>query len=92
MNDGFGDFSCNHIERFTYGDKPGVNKFATCSLQERYVIVSGGEDDYVKVSSVERYDLKKDIWEEIASLNEARGSHSSCSIGDTVYVFGGIDP
>ena len=39
--------------------------------------------------SAERYDLQKDKWEEIAGLNQARQSHSSCSLGDSVYIFDG---
>ena len=41
--------------------------------------------------SVEEYDIKKDAWVRVASLNECRHSHSSCTLGDKLYTFGGSD-
>ena len=41
------------------------------------------------MSSVEKYDIKLDAWVKVASLNESRHSHSSCTLGDKLYTFGG---
>ena len=43
------------------------------------------------MKSVEKYDIEKDAWEKVASLNECRHSHSSCTLGEQLYTFGGED-
>ena len=42
-------------------------------------------------SRVYSYAIKNDSWgeNEVPDLNEARYDHSSCSLGDKIYVFGG---
>ena len=42
-------------------------------------------------SNVERYDSYKDIWESLKSLSWPRLCHSSCTIGNTMYVLGGFN-
>ena len=37
-----------------------------------------------------RYDIEKDLWQEMKELNQARGGHSSCHLGGHIYVFCGI--
>ena len=42
------------------------------------------------IDAVERYDSIKDIWETLPDLTLARMHHSSCIIGKTMYILGGI--
>ena len=41
------------------------------------------------INIVERYDSTIDTWHSFPSLNLARSLHSSCTIGNTLYVIGG---
>ena len=68
-----------------------VSNSSFCRLQEKYIVVTGGTNrDFIDaLCSAGRYDCQNDMWEQIASLNEARMDHSSCSIGDSVYIFDG---
>ena len=43
------------------------------------------------ITSCVRFDLKgKRVWEEMPSLNQARSRHSSCTLGDCIYIIGGL--
>ena len=41
--------------------------------------------------TTEYYKLKEDMWISGPTINRSRNSHSSCSIGSKVYIFGGLD-
>ena len=43
-------------------------------------------------AKTELYSTDRDEWFDGPDLNEARESHSSCSHGSHVYVFGGLGP
>ena len=61
-------------------------------MPARFIFLSGGcNDDDELISTVERYDPSTDTWEPLPDLNEARDSHSSCVLGNTLYVFGGYN-
>ena len=53
--------------------------------------MTGGSDKESQKAMVscQRYDIQKDQWYHVADLNKARRDHSSCALGDFVYVFGG---
>ena len=55
-------------------------------MQSNFIFISGGN---CYASSVERYNSSLDIWEDLPDLNQARRYHSSCIIGNTMYVVGG---
>ena len=65
----------------------------------RFVFISGGQgcpsNSLNKVpqilNDVERYDPMRDIWESLPTLNLSRYLHSSCILGKTLYVLGGIN-
>ena len=67
----------------------------TC-MQSQFIFISGGDwitarSNSETTGSVERYDSFKDIWQILPDLNDARSSHSSCVLGETLYVLGGKD-
>ena len=84
--------------QFSEKEKPGMNcireSFSQCSLLNgRYVVVSGGwtKETNVPLDVVERFDTKRNKWEWLPSMNNARYSHSSCTLRSGVYVFCGIN-
>ena len=62
-------------------------------MQPRFIFMSGGlsGQDMMPFNAVERYDSMRDTWERFPSLNMARSMHSSCTIGNMLYVIGGRD-
>ena len=62
-----------------------------CSMADQFVFATGGIGWTVGIlTSVERYDIANDAWEEMPHLNESRADHSSCALATAVYVFGGF--
>ena len=80
-NDGHSIFSCESKADSQYA------RFwpALCSFQDRYIFVSGGEFQ----DSVERYDCASDSWSLMPALNGNRHKHSSCALGNVIYVICG---
>ena len=59
------------------------------SMQPQFIFISGGYDCNLEtLNEVERYDCMADKWEGLAFLNIERSEHSSCIIGNTLYVLG----
>ena len=87
LNDGRGNFTYKEIERFKSQDR-GMT-FAVCSLQNRYVVVVSGGVAWNKTKSVERYDMQRDIWEDLASIEYPDHNSDLCcvSLDDSVYVY-----
>ena len=65
--------------------------FALANFHDSLIVLSGGasRESYQVVSSVDVYSIEADKWSSIASLNQARREHSSCCVGDYVYIAGG---
>ena len=62
------------------------------SMQAQFIFISEGYNrDGQIVNDVERYDSMRDRWESLPRLNVARCFHSSCTLGNTLYVLGGKD-
>ena len=62
------------------------------SLWPRFIFFAGGTNQNEIVSDVvERYDAMSDRWESLPSMNVARAFYSSCTLGKTMYVLGGLD-
>ena len=57
------------------------------SYHDKYLFVTGG----MGLVSVEYYDISMDKWEQGPDLNIPRQSHSSCALGDKLYVCCGSD-
>lgn len=55
---------------------------------EGFVYAVGGEDDSGPLSSVERYDPERNIWEFVESMTEARTGLAAVSVGRKIYAIG----
>ena len=51
----------------------------------------GGFNGKQSLNTAERYDIKTNTWEEIASLNSSRRSLSTVALDDGIYAIGGYD-
>ena len=68
-------------------------------MQARYIFISGGDRGIQNeigtviscpfLNDVERYDSLKNIWESMPKLNFLRKNHSSCTVGNNLYILGG---
>lgn len=54
-------------------------------MKDRYFYLIGGQAG-TKLKSVLRFDLKFNQWQEMSQLKFARQGHSSCYLGDYIYV------
>ena len=69
---------------------------ALANLLDKYIVVTGGRYTGRLMGktcismTVQVYDIVRDMWERGPELNRGRESHSSCVLGTTVYVFGGV--
>ena len=61
---------------------------AIANFKDSHIFVSGGETEIRgrTLKSVEYYSIKADSWSTAPNMNTKRDSHSSCSLGDFVYV------
>ena len=59
------------------------------SLRDQFIFLTGGHKKFI--AKAKRYDLKRDKWEQLPELNVGRCNHSSCTIGNALYVIGGRD-
>ncbi|KAL4685923.1 hypothetical protein H8959_001520 [Pygathrix nigripes] len=73
------------LPRFTYGHAGTIYK--------DFVYISGGHDYQIGPyrKNLLCYDHRTDVWEERRPMTTARGWHSMCSLGDSIYSIGGSD-
>lgn len=71
---------------------------ALANVRDSLLVLSGGRlaDEranftYITSRSVDIYEVRTDKWRKAPDLNKARAAHSSCFLGDFVYVAGGIN-
>ena len=70
--------------------------FNLVNYRDRLILMSGGYSSAFKtkdmLATVERYDVLQDAWfeDDTPDLNVGRYNHSSCSLGNKVYIFGGV--
>ncbi|XP_073911648.1 kelch-like protein 36 isoform X2 [Castor canadensis] len=83
--DNGGDAASNLLYRFTYGHAGTIYK--------DFVYISGGHDYQIGPyrKNLLCYDHRTDVWEERRPMTTARGWHSMCSLGDSIYSIGGSD-
>ena len=62
---------------------------ALCNFKNSHIFVSGGGSDGDK--SVERYDIGRDTWQMMPSMNRGRKYHASVALGNHVYVICGFN-
>ena len=64
--------------------------FSACFLYDFIYAVGGINIIEGVLTSCERYDVNRDIWQEISDLNVPRKNSSVCALtADSMYVFGG---
>lgn len=78
-------FVLRSLCRFTYGHAGTIYK--------DFVYISGGHDYQIGPyrKNLLCYDHRTDVWEERRPMTTARGWHSMCSLGDSIYSIGGSD-
>nr|XP_034378564.1 kelch-like protein 36 isoform X2 [Arvicanthis niloticus] len=83
--DNGGNAASNLLYRFTYGHAGTIYK--------DFVYISGGHDYQIGPyrKNLLCYDHRTDVWEERRPMTTARGWHSMCSLGDSIYSIGGSD-
>ena len=59
---------------------------AACTVFDGKIVVSGGEQDWGILKSVEAYDYYEDKWTFYASMIERRYGHSAVSLGNKMFV------
>ena len=84
-NDGRSNFTkidkakCKHAREFP----------AICNWKDKFIFLSGGDGGW---RSVEKYDIADDKWEVIKpEMSIVRRRHSSCSLGNYIYVICGYN-
>ena len=60
---------------------------------DHFIYAIGGYDDdsHTTQKSVERYDVAKNDWSFVSSMNEERRLHAACVLNGNIYVVGGRD-
>ena len=66
------------------------------SFNKIFIYITGGSDvlkngKFGTSKKVYQYAIGSDTWTEAAPLNRGRKNHSSCVLGDSIYVCGGIN-
>ncbi len=59
---------------------------ALCQIKDSFIYCAGGVFDKTTINKCERYNIAKDEWEEIYSLNESKHNGSMCALADR-YIF-----
>lgn len=61
---------------------------ALASYKTSHIVVSGGQDPqtFKTLASCEIYEIRANKWTKAPNMHFARKCHSSCSVGDYVYV------
>ena len=55
-----------------------------------YLFLTGGTKQNSFLATVEVYNVERDKWSQCPKLNKGRYFHSSCILGDKIYVSGGL--
>ena len=71
--------------------RPKIRNPSICSTEYcQYVFLTGGQGRFGNHGrTVERYDLNREEWQVMPSLNIGRVGHASCTLGSHVFVFCG---
>ena len=65
---------------------------AACTVFKGKIVVTGGESDWSTLKSVEAYDYFENKWTYLPDMIEERYYHASVSIGNKLFVIGGVCP
>ena len=58
-----------------------------CLVNDKFIYQTGGSYIDASRETCHRYDIEKDLWQELKKLNHSRIAHSSCHLGGHIYVF-----
>ena len=75
-------------------DSDGAEEFystSMCAVNDKFIFVTGGCGDGNIVANCYRFDIDRNLWQEMPSMNKARCSHSSCQLAAHIYVFFGMN-
>ena len=64
-----------------------------CPVDNKYVYLTGGKYNEPKdpvLAQCARFNIDTEEWQVLADMNVARFNHSSCQLGQKVYVFCGV--
>ena len=66
--------------------------FSLANFKNKLIVLSGGSvcSGHASVFKVSSYNIRQNKWRDEPELNNKRRCHSSCSVGDNVYVFAGF--
>ena len=65
--------------------------YSMCLVNGNFVYVTGGQSGINTVANCHRYDIVRNIWQEMQPMRQPRGAHSSCQLAAHIYVFCGVD-
>ena len=66
-------------------------EFSMCVAKSKFIYVTGGcsYDGKSVYANCHRYDIDRNLWQEMQSMNKPRYFHSSCQLAACIYVFCG---
>lgn len=67
------------------------DEFCMLYLNDYLYAIGGGGEKGKNLRSVERYDFKRNVWENDSSLLIPRRAHAGVTAGGNLYVTGGFD-
>ena len=80
-------FSCTEISPLS---EKTLYDISMCLVNDKFVYVTGGDrGELIVDANCHRYDIDRNLWQEMQSMHEARHSHSSCQLAGHIYVFCG---
>jgi N-acetylneuraminic acid mutarotase len=66
--------------------------FGLCQFSGQLYAIGGlYQDDDIALASVECYNPTLDTWSAAPALPRGRSSHCACTVGDTMFVLGGVE-
>ena len=66
-----------------------VRVHAACAVFEGKVVVSGGQgDDFIRLNTVESYDVIGNTWSKMANMINGKSNHSLIAISNKLFVIG----
>lgn len=67
------------------------SEFALTNFQKKLIVVTGGRIGQRVTKTALAYTLATNTYSELVPMNKAREDHSSTAIGNSVWVFGGVN-
>lgn len=58
---------------------------------DNYLYAVGGYDGQTQLKTMERYNVARDVWEPMASMNHCRSAHGVTVYQCKIYVLGELD-